>query len=219
VESDSVHRVVAEAVAPAYYEEAIKAPAAIRAQSQAAAAVATAAAAALVATGAFGDISAERAWVQVLGSIALAGWSVTALLYVRAVSGAVELPERGSVDTGERFVETILDHSRAERTALERRAKAAFIAACLAVGATLAAVIGGIATAQPKATSRGQLVLNEGGRTALTGLCAKDSRLSGVVDTDTLSEQTVVLRIPGCPSATEDVQISRNLIAGFVEAR
>jgi hypothetical protein len=167
--------VVRSAIVGAYYPRALSLPDTARSRAQAAYGVASAIAAALIAFGAFGSLGERPFAVQALGFLALCGWLVAALLFMRAVSATVEsVPAEHDADA---FARAVVAATTRERQEIEKRLRLALGAAVVAAVVTVTAV-GAIVRVPARVQSVAASVdLSKRGQETLAALCGTSHQI------------------------------------------
>lgn len=207
----------ADIIAPIHYDQLLRAPAAIRTTTQAGAVAATGAATALFTSGALGAVSDEQSWVQMIGVAAVALWAASALLYVFAVTAPIQREDPREVNGADEFVSAVLNRADLEQRVLGERATRALVVTAIAVGATLATIIGAIGTADPIDRAGGELTLTREGRAVLGPGCAQRGRIRGTLDVDSLEKRVVVFQPARCRRYPKTLRIERSLVGSFAE--
>lgn len=210
---------VATEVVKAYYPQAIEEADNARSRAQSAYTIAAAIAAAIVAAGVFGEISKEHDYVQWIGVSALVVWLTSALLYIWAVSGAVDLPGAQDATSPTAFVAVVLSRVQQEHKVIETRIRYALIATIVAVILTVAAIIPALTTSAPATATHGRFSLTKAGQQAVGQLCGGRPRtVTGTTDPSALNSAFVKVTLDkGCGGRERalTIRMPKSAIAAF----
>jgi hypothetical protein len=215
---------VREAVVGAYFPRAVAAPDSARNRAQAGYAISSAIATSLVAAGVYVDIADRSLPAQALAAAALASWIVAALLYLHAVTTAVQTPLGEGADSPDPtgWLVTVLTRSQDERDLVDRRLRMATIATVIAVLVTLPALGAALGSSVALDKDRVELALSEQARATVAALCGKDvPRVRGLLESRTLRRDFVVIELdPGlCDTGVANVRIPRSDVLGIASVR
>jgi hypothetical protein len=195
---------VRSAIVDAYYPRALSLPDTARSRAQAAYGVTSAVAAALIALGAFGSLGERPFAVQVLGFLALCGWLVAALLFMRAVSATVEsVPAEHDADA---FARAVVAATKRERQEIEKRLRLALGSAVVAAAVTVAA-LGAIVRVPASVQSVAATVdLSKRGQETVAALCGTPHQtIHGRLSESSLRERFLTITMD--PTACQGRQV------------
>ncbi|GAA0798045.1 hypothetical protein [Spirilliplanes yamanashiensis] len=159
------------ALANAYYTRLVGLPDQLRQRAQNAFTISGFLAAGLVGASALGTLAGVTAAARAAGVAGLVLWAVAAVLFARAVAGAVEPVTAGAQPGAQALAAAILRNVEAEYLAVERRRRAGQLAAALAAAATVTAVALGLLLPRPAAATRSLVHLTPEGGRAVAAAC------------------------------------------------
>jgi hypothetical protein len=213
-----------DVVVSAWFPRAIAAPDSARNRAQAGYAISSAIASSVVAVGAFVDIADRSVEAQLFAGLALLCWVATALLFLHAVTTAVNTPIADSEAQADSsgWLLTVLRRSQDERDLVDRRQKRASLATVIAVAVTVPALILTLGSSVSLDKDRVSLSLSDKGLAAVTALCKKKPReIRGALESRTLRREFVVIELDAdlCQPNVANVRIPRAEVLGVASER
>jgi hypothetical protein len=200
----------------AYYPALMGSADAARARAQAGYTIASAVAAAIVAAGVFGDFQNAATIVRVLGSIALGLWLLTAILFIRAVTGPIQWPTK-EVEGIDEFSKTVASFASNARSRVEHRNARAQVATVLAVVLTAAAIFAAVLNPHRNTAAEANVLLSPTGVAAVSRLCSHHTNvIRGAIEPEALAKSAIQLTTAPGQCGTKKTVL--NLLGSYVLA-
>ena len=213
---------VANEVVKVYYPAVLASADAARARAQTASTIASAVAAALVAAGIITGIAGAELPVVIAGVATLAGWLLSAALFVYAVAGDVQVPHTSTYSTDTELAAAVIENVRVERDAIRRRSALAQGATSAAMLLTALAIVLALTLREDPDFERGMLSLTDAGAAQVVAACtAGGVSLPGSYDPATLDDQYVTVRpaVGECADGRRELRIRQADVLGIAKDR